>query len=80
MHIGFVLRCRTITLIQLFKPIQQITVLDVFPDNRARRSGSKLKERRFRLDIKKVVVVVVVVLIVKLVRHWNRLPRAMVDA
>jgi len=55
MHIGFVLRCRTITLIQLFKPIQQITVLDVFPDNRARRSGSKLKERRFRLDIMKEV-------------------------
>jgi len=48
--------------------------------DRTRGSGFKLKERRFRLDIKKVVVVVVVVLIVKLVRHWNRLPRAMVDA
>ena len=42
--------------------------------NRMRRNGFKLKEGRFRLDIKKKIFTV------RVVRHWNRLSREAVDA
>ena len=39
-----------------------------------RRKGFQIKEGRFRLDIRKMFFTV------RLVRHWKRLPRDVVDA
>ena len=61
---------------QVVRPLKLYLMLSfiLLKGDRTRGNGFKLKEGRFRLDIRKTSFTV------RVVRHWNRLSSDMVDA
>ncbi|KAK4832997.1 LOW QUALITY PROTEIN: hypothetical protein QYF61_027021 [Mycteria americana] len=75
-HLSYGERLRGLGLLSLEKRSLEGDVIAAFQVccNRTRGNGFKLKEGRFRLDIRKKFFTV------RVVKHWNRLPREVVDA
>jgi len=51
-----------------------INILRVVPSNRTRGNGHKLKHRKFQLNVRKNFFTL------RVMEHWNRLPREAVES